>query len=221
MTGLFITVEGIDGSGKTTQWHQLTDWLKATYPNREIVQTRNPGGTKLGQAIRSSLLTPLEAGDAPINPMAELLLYMADRAQHIAEVVKPALERNAIVVCDRFVDSSVAYQGTARGLRIDTILKLNELACQGIEPTLTLLFDACPTLLAQRVSQRGAPDRLEQEGLSFQAKVREGFLALAQANPHRIKLIDASQPLAVVSQQAQALLATILESALGAPQGIH
>jgi dTMP kinase len=214
--GKLITFEGVDGSGKTTQWQQAVAWLQQTYPTLEVVQTRNPGGTPLGQTLRRLLLTPTEAeiGTAPMAPTTELLLYMADRAQHVAEVVIPALQRGAIVLCDRFIDSSVAYQGGARGLSTQMIHQLNEIACQGVVPDCTLLFDASPEVLASRMVARGALDRLEQEGLSFQTKVREGFLAIQQAQPHRFRLIDASQPLAAVTQQVQDQLTTFFRVSL-------
>jgi dTMP kinase len=210
--GKLITFEGVDGSGKTTQWQQAVAWLKSTYPTLEIVQTRNPGGTPLGQTLRRLLLTPTpeEMGAEPMAPTTELLLYMADRSQHVAEVVKPALERGAVVLCDRFIDSSVAYQGGARGLSTQMIHQLNDIACQGITPDCTLLFDAPPEVLARRMRERGSLDRLEQEGLSFQAKVREGFLAIQQAESSRFRVVDASQPIEAVTQQVQKQLITFL-----------
>jgi dTMP kinase len=213
--GQLITFEGVDGSGKTTQWQQAVAWLKSTYPTLEIVQTRNPGGTPLGQALRRLLLTPTveELGTALMAPTTELLLYMADRSQHVAEVVMPALQRGAIVLCDRFIDSSVAYQGGARGLSTQMIHQLNDIACQGVTPDCTLLFDAPPEVLARRMSARGALDRLEQEGLSFQTKVREGFLAIQQAESTRFRVIDASQPIETVTQQVQKQLITFLTQA--------
>ena len=210
--GKLITFEGVDGSGKTTQWQQAVAWLQQTYPTLEIVQTRNPGGTPLGQALRRLLLHPTveEIGTTPMAPTTELLLYMADRSQHVAEVVIPALQRGAVVLCDRFIDSSVAYQGGARGLSTQMIHQLNDIACQGVTPDCTLLFDAPPEVLARRISARGALDRVEEEGLSFQTKVREAFLAIQQAQPHRFSVIDANQPLALVTQQVQEQLTTFL-----------
>lgn len=212
-SGKLITFEGVDGSGKTTQWQQAVAWLQAQHPTLEVIQTRNPGGTVLGQTLRQLLLnpTPQQLGNATIAPTTELLLYMADRAQHMAEVVLPALQRGAIVLCDRFIDSSVAYQGVARGLPTEMIDTLNSIACQGVQPHLTLLFDADPTLLAKRIVARGGQtDRLEQEGLQFQQLVRQGFLAIARTQPQRIKQIDASQLLPVVTQQVQAVLTDFL-----------
>ena len=199
--GVFVTFEGVDGCGKSTQWQAVSDALRHAYPNREIVQTRNPGGTFIGQAIRRLLLDPPEANTAAMVPMAELMLYMADRAQHVAEVVKPALERGAIVLCDRFVDSSVAYQGAARGIDPNQILTLNALACGGVTPHVTLLFDADIELLAKRIQARGGKDRLELEGMAFQQKVRDGFKALAAQEPQRIQVLNAAQAIEVLTEQ--------------------
>lgn len=212
-SGQLITFEGMDGCGKTTQWQQAVAWLQAQHPTLEIIQTRNPGGTVLGQTLRQLLLNPTQQqlGEASIAPITELLLYMADRAQHMAEVVLPALQRGAIVLCDRFIDSSVAYQGAARGLSTEMIDTLNGIACQGIQPHCTLLFDADPTVLAKRIVARGGQtDRLEQEGLQFQQLVRQGFLTIANAHPQRIKLIDANQSLADVTETVQAILTEFL-----------
>jgi dTMP kinase len=204
--GLLVTFEGVDGCGKSTQWQAVTEALKARYPEREIVQTRNPGGTVLGQAIRRLLLTPLEDAQAPMSSMTELMLYMADRAQHMEEVVNPALDRGAIVLCDRFVDSSVAYQGAARGIEAERVLQLNRVACGDVHPHLTLLFDAEVEILAQRVAKRGNLDRLELEGFAFQEKVREGFLRIAQQEPSRVKLLDATLPIETLTAEAVALI---------------
>jgi dTMP kinase len=204
--GLFITFEGVDGCGKTTQWQRITEALKHHYPNQEVIQTRNPGGTRLGKAIRSLLLTPTTEGEHPMAPMAELLLYMADRAQHVEEVVRPALERNAIVLCDRFIDSSIAYQGAARGIEAPLIMHLNDIACGSVSPHLTLLFDADIEILAKRVEARGGKDRLELEGLQFQQKVQHGFRTLAKQYPKRIHTLDAALPIEALTEQGLALI---------------
>lgn len=215
-TGFLVTFEGVDGCGKSTQWHAVSEALRHIYPDREIVQTRNPGGTVLGQAIRQLLLNPLQAGEASMAPMAELLLYMADRAQHVAELLSPALERGAIVLCDRFVDSSIAYQGAARGIDPSLILQLNRFACGDLHPHLTLWFDADVSLLARRIQARGGQDRLEQEGMAFQESVRQGFLTLARQEPTRIHRLDALLPIETLTQEAVTLIqekAMVSESA--------
>jgi dTMP kinase len=199
--GLFVTFEGVDGCGKSTQWQAAAHLLTQHFPEREILTTRNPGGTALGQSIRQLLLTPTSPKDHDIAPMAELLLYMADRAQHVSEVVQPALERGAIILCDRFVDSSVAYQGAARGISSQTVLELNALACGSLSPHLTFLYDADVAILQERVHRRGQKDRLELEGLEFQERVRQGFMALANSDPQRITIMDATLPISTLTQQ--------------------
>lgn len=183
--GLFITFEGIDGSGKSTQLGRCAEALEAA--GRRVVITRNPGGTGFGQELRQILLHRSE----PVYPISELLLFIADRAQHMDEVVFPALKEGQIILCDRHLDSTVAYQGYGRGLPLDTIHELNRIAIQRKEPDLTLLFDGDPTALAQRVSRRGQVDRLEGEAAEFHQRVREGYLAEARRNEHRTRILDA------------------------------
>jgi dTMP kinase len=214
--GLFVTFEGVDGCGKSTQWQAVAVALRQHYPEKEILQTRNPGGTKIGQAIRTLLLSPQAEGDAPMASMSELLLYMADRAQHVEEVLTPALARGAIVLCDRFVDSSIAYQGAARGIEADLILQLNRFACGDLHPHLTLLFDGDVKKLAKRVKARGNQDRLELEGLAFQEKVRQGFLALAQREPTRVHRLDAFASIESLTAQAVDLIMQKSETAQAA-----
>lgn len=186
--GLFITLEGGDGAGKTTQAELLSAWLEAR--GREVVRTREPGGTSLGAALRGLLLH----GD-DVAPRAEALLYAADRAQHVAELVRPALERRAVVVQDRYIDSSLAYQGAARSLDAAEVRRLSEWASEGLWPRVTVLLDVSPELAAERRAAAGAAaDRLEREAVEFHRRVREGFLALAQAEPERFLVLDAAQP---------------------------
>lgn len=185
--GRFVTVEGPDGAGKSTQLALLADWLRAQ--GEDVVITREPGGTPAGEAIRNILLSP----DMTLGDRTELLLYLAARAEHVRMVVQPALERGAIVLCDRFCDSTLVYQSMVRGLPLETILAINDFATGGLAPHLTFLFDADPVLLAERLGQRGGPDRMEQEGLTFQQAVRRGFLTLAARFPERIVILDASQ----------------------------
>jgi dTMP kinase len=195
MSGMFITFEGIDGSGKSTQLIRLKDTL--TDAGHSVLVTRNPGGTELGMQLRKILLHH----PGYVDPMCEMMLYMADRAQHITEVIEPALAEGKIVLCDRFVDSTLAYQGYGRGLALDAIWQMNDLATRKRLPDLTFLFDGPVEVLASRVSQRGEADRLEREALSFREKVREGYLALAQADPNRIKVLDATHGIEGLSEQ--------------------
>jgi dTMP kinase len=183
---LFITFEGIDGSGKSTQLELCAEALRAD-GRREVVVTRNPGGTDFGRELRRILLH----SSHPLEPMSELLLFMADRAQHMDEVVMPALARGAIVLCDRHGDSTLAYQGYGRGMDLDTIRSLNALATRGRQPDLTLLFDGDPAALARRVSGRGREDRMEGESLAFRVRVREGYLRLMERDPGRLLWVDA------------------------------
>lgn len=185
--GWFISLEGVDGSGKSTQIQTTAAWLKEQ--GYEVLVTREPGGTATAEKIRNLVLD----ADVPLQPRTELLLYLAARAQHVAEVIKPALAAGRIVLCDRFVDSTLVYQGIVRGLDLCRIKELNEFASEELMPALTLLLDADPALLEERRRERGVTDRFEQEGLSFQKKLREGFLFLAEKEPERIKKVDALQ----------------------------
>lgn len=183
MTGKFISFEGGDGAGKTTQIGKLAERLKAA--GTEVVVTREPGGTELGLAIRRALLHGED-----LSPRTEALLYAADRAHHIATVVRPALDRGATVITDRYMDSSIAYQGAARGLGMDTIGDLNRWAVDGLMPDLTFLLDLDPVIGATRIG--AAKDRLESAGDAFHAQVRQTFLDLAGREPDRFVIIDAS-----------------------------
>ena len=188
MSGLFITLEGGDGAGKTTQSELLAGWLEER--GREVVRTREPGGTTLGVELRKLLLH----GGA-IDPRAEALLYAADRAQHIATIVRPALERDAVVVQDRYIDSSLAYQGAGRVLDVEDVRRISEWATEGLQPQLTVLLDISPEAAAERrVSRGGTADRLESEAVEFHEKVRDGFRALAKADVHRYLVVDATLP---------------------------
>lgn len=203
--GFFITFEGIDGSGKSTQLALCAEALEAM--GRETVITRNPGGTPFGLELREILLHSKQT----VFPISELLLFIADRAQHMDEVVFPALAAGKIVLCDRHMDSTLAYQGYGRGIDIETIRELNQIAIQGRKPDLTLLFDADSDLLAQRVTQRGQADRLEGEKAEFHSKVREGFLELARQEPARIQVLNALESQESLHQQVKQLLETHLQ----------
>jgi dTMP kinase len=182
---VFVSFEGLDGSGKTTQAGLLTQHLESA--GRDVVATREPGGTELGERIRELLL-----GGGPISPSAEASLFAAARAELVEAVIAPALKRGADVVCDRFLDSSLAYQGVVRGLGIERVLELNRCAFGDLLPHRTFVLDVDAATGARR--QDGRPDRIEREGLAFQAAVAEAYLRLAGLFPERIELLDASQP---------------------------
>lgn len=199
----FITFEGGDGSGKTTQLQALESYLKVR--GKSCLSTREPGGTSVGELLRKILL---EVGKPRITSATELFLYLADRAQHIHEVIIPALEQGKIVLCDRHTDSTLAYQGYGRGIDLQLLRRLNELASNGIKPDLTLLLD-CPVEIGlsrtkQRRSQTGAgqsEDRFEREELEFHERVRRGFLELARAEPIRFRIINAAAPAQAVAEE--------------------
>jgi dTMP kinase len=201
--GRFITFEGGEGVGKSTNIGFAKDWLEAH--GKTVVVTREPGGTPIAEKIRNDLLKAHH--EEPMANLTELLLVFAARAQHIESVIRPALERGDWVLCDRFTDSTIAYQGYGRGLPLDQIDTLRALVQQQVSPDCTLLLDAPLTVGMGRASRRAAEnneqtDRFESEALAFFEKVREGFLALAASEP-RFSLIDASQPLEAVQQAVE------------------
>ena len=198
--GRFITMEGVDGSGKTTQLQLTARYLLDC--GYDVVTTREPGGTKLAERIRNVVLD----ADAVVNPRTEVLLYLAARAEHVEKVIRPALEAGKIVLCDRFADSTMVYQGFVRGIEIDKVKALCEFATDGIQPDLTILLDAAPEALLQRRADRGVKDRFEQEGLDFQKKVRAGFLLLANADQDRVKKVNALQNTEAVQSDIQKVL---------------
>ncbi|AZD28535.1 dTMP kinase [Pseudomonas chlororaphis] len=206
MTGLFITLEGPEGAGKSTNREYLAERLRAA--GIEVLLTREPGGTPLAERIREVLLTP---GDEVMNPDTELLLVFAARAQHLAEVIRPALARGAVVLCDRFTDSTYAYQGGGRGLSVERIATLEQFVQGELRPDLTLVFDLPVEVGLARASARGRLDRFELEGRLFFDAVRQAYLKRAAADPARYLLVDASQPLSQVQQALDALLPKLLE----------
>ena len=181
--GMFITFEGGDGSGKSTQIQAVRDWFESR--GREVIVTREPGGTELGTEIRRLV----QNGPEDVDARTEALLYAADRAYHVATVIRPALERGAVVLGDRYIDSSLAYQGAARSLGVDEIASLSAWATQGLYPSLTFLLDLPPEVGARR--RTDAPDRMERESMDFHERVRHEYLRLADAEPERIVVIDA------------------------------
>ncbi|MDN3268301.1 dTMP kinase [Streptomyces sp. MA15] len=185
-SGFFIALEGGDGAGKSTQAEALADWIRSK--GHEVVLTREPGATPVGKRLRSILLDVSSAG---LSHRAEALLYAADRAEHVDTVVRPALERGAVVISDRYIDSSVAYQGAGRDLSPTEIARINRWATAGLVPNLTVLLDVEPETARERFTE--APDRLESEPAEFHARVRSGFLTLAAADPGRYLVVDAGQ----------------------------
>ncbi|WP_339094489.1 dTMP kinase [Deinococcus sp. VB142] len=195
MAGLFITLEGPEGAGKTTQLARLEARLRET--GRRVTVTREPGGTPLGLRVREVVLDPA----LDMGPLSEFLLYSASRAQLVQDVLRPALERGDVVLCDRYFDSSLAYQGAGRGLPLALLRDLTREVTGGLTPDLTVLLDLDPALGLERAAQRGQADRLEQADLAFHQRVRAGFLELAQAEPQRFAVLDAAQGADAVEAQ--------------------
>jgi dTMP kinase len=191
--GKFITVEGIEGVGKSTNIEFLAALIEEK--GLKVIRTREPGGTPMAERIRALLL---EHGEEPMTDIAELLLFFASRSLHIHNAIKPALQAGQWVVCDRFTDASRAYQGDGRGLSQDTINTLASWVQEDLQPDMTVLLDAPAEVGMDRAGRRGAADRLEIEKTDFYARVREGYLALAKSEPHRFIVIDASRPLSQV-----------------------
>lgn len=200
--GLFITLEGADGCGKTTQLNLLKEYL--TNRGYEIVVTREPGGKGLGEKLREILLNY----DGEVSDRCEAFLYLADRAQNIDTIIKPAINSGKIVLCDRHTDSSVAYQGYGREQNIDNINMLNELAVNGVHPDLTIVFDIDTETSMERVGAE--KDRLESAGIEFHKRVRNGYLEIAKKNPQRIKVVDASQTIEDVQRDVIKIIEGVL-----------
>lgn len=193
MSGRFVTLEGIEGVGKSTLCKIVAAELRAL--GHKVVETREPGGTALGEGIRSLLI---EKSAPAMSPLTELLLMFAARAEHLDKVIRPALAAGAWVVCDRFTDASYAYQGGGRGLARSTIATMETLVQGSLRPDLILLLDAPQAVTAERVKRRGAEDRFEAERAEFFERVRASYLDRARQNPGGFRVIDATQPLAVV-----------------------
>lgn len=190
MSGIFISLEGSDGAGKSTQAQLLSQYLiDAGY---QVVMTREPGGTGISEQIREILLNP---ENMEMVNRTEMLLYAAARAQHVEQVIIPALQQGKVVICDRFIDSTIAYQGFGRGFEIDFLNHVNQLATGGLVPHITLLFDIPLEVGLERIktTRKNKEDRLEQQAKEFYLKVREGYLHLAKKYPERIKLVPANQ----------------------------
>ncbi len=205
MAGFFLTLEGIEGGGKTTQVPLLAEALRAQ--GRKVLLTREPGGTEVGQALRRILLEPAAT---PLASEAELLLMLADRAQHVHEVILPGLHANKVVISDRFLDSTIAYQGYGRGIPLDVLERLNAFVCSECMPALTLILDLPVTAGLQRANKRRGvvekTDTFEAEAVDFHERVRAGFLAVANAQPERVCLIKADRPVEVVHREILAIV---------------
>ena len=196
--GKFITFEGLDGTGKSTQQRKLAAALRAA--GYKVVETREPGGTLTGEKIRKVLL---DSGTAGLSPLAEMALMFASRAQHIAEVIVPALEQGSIVLCDRFTDSTEAYQGKGRKLGSGAVLELHHVLCGDLQPDMTILLDSNPAMSVGRARRRNKrashkrphghsdENRFEQETRAFFARVRDGYIAISKREPHRVSVVDA------------------------------
>jgi dTMP kinase len=201
VSGALITLEGVEGSGKTTQMMRLERWLRRQ--GRKVEHTREPDGTRLGVEVRRLFERP---GVQP-TPLVEVFLFMAARQQHVTEKIRPWLDRGRVVLCDRYADATVAYQGYGRGVDADLIRELNVRATSGVMPDLTLLFDLDPAAGLRRNRAKGRRlDRFEREALAFHRKVRQGYLEILRAEPKRVRLIRASQPPAMVEAEVRAIV---------------
>jgi len=204
VTGIFLTFEGGDGAGKTTQSDLLEQWLHEQ--GEDVLRTREPGGSDLGEELRNIVLHRR----GHIAPRAEALLYAADRAHHIATVVRPALERGTVVVQDRYLDSSVAYQGAGRVLDATEVRDLSLWAAEGLLPDLTVLLDLPESAGRNRIANRTTYDRLEAEAADFHRRVRQAYLTLAADEPERFLVLDASLPVADLAQAIRAGVSVLL-----------
>ncbi|MFY1018828.1 dTMP kinase [Ectopseudomonas khazarica] len=210
MTGLFITLEGPEGAGKSTNREYLAERLREQ--GIDVLLTREPGGTPLAERIRELLLAP---SDEPMAADTELLLVFAARAQHLQQVIRPALARGSVVLCDRFTDATYAYQGGGRGLSTARIAQLEQFVQGELRPDLTLIFDLPVEVGLARAAARGRLDRFEQEQRSFFESVRHAYLARAEQSPQRYRVLDAGQSLAQVQADIDALLPSLLEACRG------
>ncbi len=203
--GLFISFEGADGTGKTTQIERIASWLEKQ--GYEVVCTREPGGTKAAEKIRALVLD----AELAMGHKTETLLYLAARADHIKQLIEPALQAGKMVLCDRFSDSTFVYQGRGRGMDLKTLKMLDDFATGNLHPDLTILLDGDPEEMAVRRRDRGISDRFELEGLAFQQKIREAFLELAANEPERIHVINALQPMKAVADEIMDKLQSLLQ----------
>lgn len=210
MAGTFITFEGIDGSGKSTQLRLLANFLKQT--GCDVLSTREPGGTSVGNRLRAALLDAHE----DVDPLTELLVFAADRAQHVRRVLRPALEAGKVVFSDRYADATAAFQGAGRGFSPELISEIIELATEGLKPDLTLLFDLPIDESTSRTRRRSngkqKGDRLDAENAEFHTRVREAYLQLARDEPNRVKLIETNRPVEETHERVKEIVVPFLKS---------
>ncbi len=210
LSGTFITFEGIDGSGKSTQLRLLAGFLEQA--GCDILLTREPGGTPVGNRLRGALLDAHEE----VDPLTELLVFAADRAQHVRRVLRPALKSGRVVISDRYADATRAYQGAGRGFSTDLIAEIIQLATEGLQPELTVLFDLSIEDSTARTQRRGdgaqRGDRLDAEDDAFHTRVRAAYLQLAQAEPERIKIVNTNQPLEATHARVKEIVIPFLQS---------
>lgn len=210
MSGIFITFEGIDGSGKSTQLRLLSSFLRMN--GCDVLATREPGGTQLGLRLREALLDAQEE----VDPLTELLVFAADRAQHVRRMLRPSLESGRVVLSDRYADATVAYQGGGRGFPPQLIAEIVQLATEGLAPDLTLLFDVSITestnRTTRRSSEKNSRDRLDTENSDFHSRVREAYLEIAEAEPERVKLVDTSGAVEKTHERVKAIVVPFLAS---------
>ena len=210
MAGTFITFEGIDGSGKSTQLRMLANFLRQA--GCDVLLTREPGGTPVGNRLRAALLDAQEE----VDPLTELLVFAADRAQHVRRVLRPALASGRVVFSDRYADATAAYQGAGRGFPPELISEIIQLATEGLKPDLTLLFDLSVDDSTARTQRRGngtqRGDRLDAENPDFHKRVRDAYLQLAQADPQRIKIVNTNQPLELTHERVKKIVVPFLRS---------
>ena len=200
MKGLFVTLEGVDGAGKSSHLEYIADAIRAS-GRRQVIVTREPGGTELAERLRQAILSE------PMSPLTETLLAFAARADHVAKVIRPALEAGTSVVCDRFTDATLAYQGAGKGVSAELIARLAQAAHPGLAPDRTLVFDCPYEISRERLAKTGrALDRFEREDRAFYERVRGAYLERARAEPDRIRIIDAGQDFEAVRKQVQQAL---------------
>jgi dTMP kinase len=210
VAGVFITFEGIDGSGKSTQLRLLANYLKQLHC--DLLLTREPGGTPVGNRLRAALLDAHEE----VDPLTELLVFAADRAQHVRRVLRPAITAGKIVFSDRYADATRAYQGAGRGFSNELIEEIIELATEGLRPDLTLLFDLpvaeSSTRTQRRTHEKQSSDRLDGESIDFHTRVRAAYVQIAKAEPDRVKIVDTNRPVEVTHQRVKEIIFPFLNA---------